>query len=186
MKISFGKKIAGLAVAGAVIAGAGTVAWAANNGASATNSTLMSASALASAAVTPAAATQATGKAAKADKGGGLAVLRRADHGDLEIRVKGSGGNTAATWETVTFDRGKVTSVAADHITLARPDGKSTTLTINASTKYKGVTSWQQVTTSKGAVVISENGTATTIAQRKPTATPSAPAAPANGAAPAA
>lgn len=164
MKLSFGKKIAGLAVAGVVMAGAGTMAWADSNGSPAATPTTKA----------PAAAAKATDKAA----GKGLAILRRADHGDVEVKVKDGGSGTPA-WKTVSFDKGQVTDVAADHITLARPDGKSVRLTINASTKYKGITSWQEVAKSKGAIVISENGTATTILQRKApaSATGGAPAA---------
>jgi hypothetical protein len=147
MKLSFGKKIASLAVVGAVLAGAGTVAWA-------------DSSSSASAAATTTTPAAAPAKAA----GRGRSILRRADHGVVEIKVKGATG--IATWQTVTFDRGKVSTVTAGQITLARPDGTSVTLTINASTKYRGVTSWQEITTAKGAIVVSENGTATTIAQR--------------------
>jgi hypothetical protein len=158
MKLSFGKKIAGLAVVGAVLAGAGTVAWADTNSGAST------------ATAAPVAATAAPAKAGRR----GLAILRRADHGIVEIKVKGVATGTAtgtaaagtATWQTVTFDRGKVSNVTGSQITLARPDGTSVTLTINAGTTYKGVASWQQVTTAKGAIVVSENGTATTIAQR--------------------
>ncbi len=156
MKLSFGKKIASLAVVGAVLAGAGTVAWADSNSGASTAST---------ATVAPVAAAAAPAQASHR----GFAILRRADHGVVEIKVTGAATGTAAgtaTWQTVTFDRGKVSTVTAGQITLARPDGTSVTLTINAGTKYKGVTSWQQVTTAKGAIVVSENGTATTIAQR--------------------
>jgi hypothetical protein len=152
MKLSFGKKIASLAVVGVVLAGAGTVAWADSNSGASTAPTSTAA---------PVAATAAPAKASRR----GLALLRRADHGVVEIKVKGTTTGTA-TWQTVTFDRGKVSKVTAGQITLARPDGTSVTLTINAGTNYKGVTSWQQVATAKGAVVVSENGAATTIAQR--------------------
>ena len=119
------------------------------------------------AATTPAAASaNATAK--------GLAILRRADHGTVEVKVKGVATGTAtgtaaaatATWQTFTFDRGKVTTVTADQITLARPDGVSVTLTITPTTKYRGVTSWSEITTAKRATVVSQNGTATIIAQR--------------------
>ena len=168
MKLSFGTKVAGLALAGTVLAGAGTMAWADNTGGAGASSgaAATSAPAATSAKATATAAAQASGR--------GLALLRRADHGDVEVRVKGTSGTP--TWKTVTFDRGQVTDVAADHITLARPDGKSVTLKINGDTKYKGITSWQQVTKAQGAIVISENGNATVILQKAPgTAKPAAP-----------
>jgi hypothetical protein len=156
MKLSFGTKVAGLALAGTVLAGAGTMAWADNTGGAAASS---------GAAASPAPAAASAQAAAKAS-GRGLALLRRADHGDVEVSVKGTTGTP--TWKTVTFDRGQVTDVAADHITLARPDDKSVTLKINGDTKYKGITSWQQVTKAQGAIVISENGNATVILQKAP------------------
>jgi hypothetical protein len=153
MKLSFGTKVAGLALAGTILAGAGTMAWADNTGGAAS-----SAPAASPAAASAAAAAKASGR--------GLGILRRADHGDVEVKVKGTSGTP--TWKTVTFDRGQVSDVGADHITLARPDGKSVTLKINADTKYKGITSWQQVTKSQGAIVISENQNATVILQKTP------------------
>src|ERR1700722_18578249 len=155
MKLSLGKKIAGVAVAGAVLVGAGTVAWAAGNTGSTTAAINTSSADAATAATAP--------PASAVRKGTDL--LRRADHGTIEIKVKGA-TKGAATWQTVTFDRGKATAVSASQITLARPDGKTVQLTINASTKYRGVTSWQQVATAKDATVVSENGTATIIGQR--------------------
>jgi hypothetical protein len=146
MKFSIGKKIAAFAVAGVVLVGAGTVAFAQTSPGPTTTA--------------PAASATTPGKATGKAMGQGLALLKRADHGDIEVKVKGG------TWKTVTFDRGQVGAVAADQITLARPDGKSVTLTINAATKFRGVTSWQQVTKAQGAVVVSDNGTATLIVQK--------------------
>jgi len=163
MQLNLGRKAAALAVAGVVMAGAGAVAWADSNGGSSAAPVAPS-NAPATTPPVKGAGQAAGGKgtaAGKAAGGGGLGILRAADHGDVDIKVKATGA-----WQTVTFDRGQVTDVAADHITLARPDGKSVTLTISASTRYRGVTSWQTVTKSKGAVVISANGSATAIMQR--------------------
>ncbi len=181
MKLSFGTKVAGLALAGTLLAGAGTMAWADNTGAAA--STSASTSGAAGAAAPASASAKAAGKAAAKASGRGLAILRRADHGDVEVSVKGTSGTP--TWKTVTFDRGQVSDVAADHITLARPDGKSVTLKITGDTKYKGITSWQQVTKAQGAIVISESGNATVILQKTAgAAKPAAPATPATPASP--
>lgn len=166
MAISIGTKIASAALAGTLALGAGAVAWAAEG--SGTSPAPSSTPAASNA--TGAAGTKAAGKA-----GAGLGLLRRADHGDVEVKVKGANG-AAPTWATVTFDRGQVSSIAADHITLARPDGQSVTLKIDGTTKYHGVTSWQQVQTNQPAVVISRAGTATQIVQ-KATAPAAAPAA---------
>ncbi|HEX3427010.1 MAG TPA: hypothetical protein VHT30_12815 [Acidimicrobiales bacterium] len=164
MTLSLGKKIAGAAVAGLVLVGAGTAAWAAGSGGSSSNPSTPAVAA------TPAAAqSKAAGRAGR--------ILRRADHGTLEIKVKGTNG-AAATWKTFTFDRGKVSAVSASQITLARPDGQSVTLQIGPGTTYRGVTSWQQIMTAKGAIVISQNGTATIIAQSSKTAAPASGTAP--------
>lgn len=165
MKLSLGKKIAGAALAGAVLVGAGTVAYAAtSSGATGTP---------------PVAVASTTGPAASGTAGTGLGaaaarvaqLVKRADHGTVEVKAK-SAGSTTATWQTFTFDRGQVSAVSATSITLARPDGQSVTLSIGANVKYKGVTSWQGIATSKGAVVISQSGGALIIAQKAGTSTP--------------
>jgi hypothetical protein len=166
MKLSLGKKIAGAAVAGAVLVGAGSMAWAYGNGNSNGSSTAALAASITS--TTPTATAGSAGKGKAGDRVG--AVLRRADHGTIEIKAKASTTGTA-TWQTFTFDRGKVTTVTAGQIVVARPDGQSVTLTINAGTTYRGVTSWQQVATSKGAIVVSANGAATIVAQKASPAT---------------
>ena len=68
--------------------------------------------AIAKAAASGAAAPAAAGKAG---------VLKGAIHGDLLVR--GQDGST----RTVTFDRGKVTAIAASSITIQRPDDVSVT-----------------------------------------------------------
>jgi hypothetical protein len=170
MKLTLGKKIAGVAVAGAVLVGAGTMAWAATSSASTAPTTPASSAAASPAGTSPSA--KAAGKGAK--------LLRRADHGTIEIKVKGATKGTA-TWETVTFDRGNASAVTASQITVARPDGQTAQLTINAGTTYRGVTSWQQIATGKGVTVVSMNGTATIIQQKvgatTPTTTAPAPVA---------
>jgi hypothetical protein len=67
---------------------------------------------------------------------------------------------------TVTFDRGTVTAASATSITLSRADGQSTTLTIDANTKFHGVASVAALQTGKPAVVMSRTGTATQIFQK--------------------
>lgn len=152
MKLSLGKKIAAVGVAGAVLVGAGTVAWADSNSGSSP-----------APASTPAAATPATATGKAAQKHAG--IFDRADHGTIEIKMKAATTGTA-TWQTVTFDRGQVSAATAGQITLARPDGQSVTLTIGPNTKWQGVTSEAQIVTGKGALVVSEDGTALIIRQR--------------------
>lgn len=155
MGLSMGKKIAGFAVAGAVVlGGAGAVAWADNASGTGSPSTAPAAGAPAAGAPAPAAKHGGT----KAGGKGGDA-LRLADHGTLDVKIEDK-------WVTVNFDRGQVTDVAADHITLARPDGKSVTLKLTPDTKYRGVASWSDINKDKPAVVVSNgDGTARQVVQ---------------------
>jgi hypothetical protein len=157
MAISFGKKLAGAALAGAVALGAGTAAMAAGGGAAASSTAPASGSLTA----------KAAGAAGAKVKGAG--ILRRADHGDIEVQVKAAKG-APKTWETITFDKGNVTDVAADHITVARPDGQSVTLKIDATTKFHGVAAVAEVQKDKPVIVLSKGGLATQILQAKPKA----------------
>lgn len=84
--------------------------------------------------------------------------MRSADHATVEVKRHGA-------WVTLTFDRGKVTAASASSITLLRPDGRSTTIALSASTRYRGVTSASGLVTGRPAVVISEGGTAIWVAQ---------------------
>jgi len=95
---------------------------------------------------------------------GARAVLRGAVHGDLIVK------NDAGTFETVTFDRGKVTAKDAGHISLDRPDGVKVDVKVDANTTYKGVANLDQVQTGRPAVVVSKDGTARVVAQRTPKA----------------
>jgi hypothetical protein len=171
MAFSIGKKIAAAAVVGFVGLGAGAAAWATEGS-----------SAAPAAATAPAGSTAAAGAKAGGKKGGvALRILKRADHGTIEIKVKGATSATP-TWQTFTFDKGSVTTISATSITVARPDGQSTTLTIGATTKFRGVTTWQAVLTGKPVLVISENGTATQVIQAKAkTSVPPTSAPPAAG-----
>lgn len=70
-------------------------------------------------------------------------------------------------WVTITWDRGDVTAVSSNEITLQRPDGVSVTLAITADTKFLGVADADAVRTGDPALVISQQGKATQVAQRK-------------------
>ncbi len=85
-------------------------------------------------------------------------LIARSDHATVELKVKGQ-------WVTFDLDRGKVTSVSATAITLARPDGRSVTLAIDSATRWGRVTSAGSVKTGREATVISENGAARRVIQ---------------------
>lgn len=71
--------------------------------------------------------------AAKAPvRAGGFGVLKGAIHGDLLVR-----GEDGAT-RTVTFDRGKLTAITADSITIERPDGVSVSKNLTDQTVFNG------------------------------------------------
>jgi hypothetical protein len=63
---------------------------------------------------------------------GGPAGARNALHG--EVVVSKDGGGT----ETITFQRGEVTDVNANAVTVKSEDGVSTTYTVNGDTKING------------------------------------------------
>ena len=129
--------------------GAGAAAWA--DGGSATTPPP---------AATSAAPAKLGAAGKKAQVAQARAVLRRSDHGTLEYKDK------TGAWVTIDLDRGKVTSAAADHITLARPDGQSVTLKLTSATTYHGIASLAQIQTGKGALVISHpEGTAMQVDQ---------------------
>jgi hypothetical protein len=97
-------------------------------------------------------------------------IIGRAVHGQIVVRTKSG-------FETVTFDRGKVTNATSTSITLLRPDQVSVTLTLGSATRYLGITGASDIKSGQGAVVISRDGAATAVAQRaKPRASSSAPA----------
>jgi hypothetical protein len=140
------KKLAAIAVAFVVVLGAGAYAYADN----ATPGTPSVSAAAGAAGID---ANAAVGKGRRA-----LAILRHADHGDLSVRTKDG-------FRTVTFDRGKVTAASDTSITVMRPDGVSVTKTIDASTKFKGISSASDIKTGKGAIVVSDGDTALAVAQ---------------------
>ena len=164
MGVSVGKMGATAAVAGAVGLGAVGVAGWANSGGTGNGTT-------ATLAAQTASATSTSGPVKARHAGGLVGLLRRSDHGTFEVK------NKAGQWVTYTFDRGKVTAVNGQSITLARPDGQSVTLTITPETRFRGVTSAADIKTGRGAIVVSDSaGKALIIAQRDRQAMPAQPA----------
>ena len=104
-------------------------------------------------AVAKAAATGAPAPAAAGRKAG---ILKGAIHGDLIVR--GKDGST----HTVTFDRGKVSSISASSITIQRPDGVSVTDDVNDQTVFNGVAR-DQLQTGTPAIVVADGHTATHV-----------------------
>lgn len=85
----------------------------------------------------------------------------RGVHGDTI--VKGKDGQ----WVTITWDRGEVTAASATSVTLARKDGVSVTIKLDATTTFHGISDATGLRTGEPALVISKAGTATQVAQRK-------------------
>lgn len=90
----------------------------------------------------------------------GRSLLSRADHATVEIKKGGK-------WVTVDVDRGNVTAASTSSITLSRPDGQSVTLQLSSSTKFRGkeATSASALKTGVRAVVVSQNGAATSVTE---------------------
>lgn len=143
------RHLAGLTVA-ALIAGGGAAAWAAAPSAPAAQ---------------PAAQSQQQPEGQQG-KRGGAGLARRAVHGDLIVRAKGG------TFQNVTLDRGTVQAKGDNTITLKRPDGPVVTVKVDGNTRYRGVSSFDQVQTGQPAEVLSHEGTALAVAQRQPGASP--------------
>jgi len=89
---------------------------------------------------------------------GGL--FRRTVHGDLIVRGK-------TGFENVTYDRGKLTSVASGSLTIQRPDGPSVTVKLTSTTRYRGVSGPGELEVGKGTVVLSRDGSALVVGQRR-------------------
>ena len=105
----------------------------------------------------------ATGAAAPAAAGGKAGVMKGAIHGDLLVR------NRDGSTRTVTFDRGKVTSVSASAITIERPDGVSVTKDVTDQTVFKG-TARDQLGAGTPVIVVSEGQAATHVVSKGPRA----------------
>ena len=90
----------------------------------------------------------------------GHRLAHRAVHGDLIVR--GEDGE----FENVTFDRGRLTSVAEGSLTLERPDGVTVTVTLDDATRYRGVESADALRAGRPVFVTSKDGTATVVRQR--------------------
>jgi hypothetical protein len=101
----------------------------------------------------------ATGAPAPAAAGGKAGILKGAIHGDLLVRSKD--GST----HTVTFDRGKVSSISASSITIQRPDGVSVTDDLTDQTVFNGIPR-DQLQTGTPAIVVAEGHTATHVVTR--------------------
>jgi hypothetical protein len=87
-------------------------------------------------------------------------LRRRTVHGDLTVKTKDG-------FQQVTVDRGRLTSVDGATLTVTRPDGPVATFTVNDQTRFRGVESVEQLQTGKPVFVVSVDGVAKGVAQRK-------------------
>ncbi len=111
----------------------------------------------------------------------GLGLLGKAVHGSVVVP-----GPTEGTWQTVTFDRGKVDATTdGSRIVLDRPDGETVTIALTADTKYHGIADAAGIKKGEPAMVISKDAKATQVVQRDPEHTkPPMPGDPAHESAP--
>lgn len=89
-------------------------------------------------------------------------LLGRTVHGELIVR------NREGAFEKVMVDRGSVTAVGADSITLRRPDDVDVTVELDDQTRYVGVDGASAVQKDRPAMVVSKDGAATMVMQRDP------------------
>jgi hypothetical protein len=101
------------------------------------------------------ASSQAGAAEAGAAKAGRLkaGLLKGAIHGDLLVRAEDG------TTRTVTFDRGKVTTITAGSITIERPDGISVSKVLTDRTVFNG-TPREQIQPGAAVAVVSSGDTA--------------------------
>jgi hypothetical protein len=101
----------------------------------------------------------ANGAPSPAAAGGKAGILKGAIHGDLLVR--GQDGST----HTVTFDRGKISSLSASSITIQRPDGVAVSDDLTDQTVFNG-TPRDQLTSGTPVIVVSDGHTATHVVSR--------------------
>jgi hypothetical protein len=90
---------------------------------------------------------------------GGVAGLKRAIHGELLV------GGAQRGYRTVVFDRGRITAVSGDSITLERPDGESVTAKLTDATKFNG-TPRDQLKAGDAVLVVQSDGTAARVVSK--------------------
>jgi hypothetical protein len=94
---------------------------------------------------------------------GPAVALGRAAHADLVVPKRGAEGQ----WETIQVDRGKVTAVSAESISLQRPDGPTVTLKVVAATRLQGAEKVTDLAVGRQVVVVSAGGEARSIVARR-------------------
>jgi hypothetical protein len=106
------------------------------------------------------------GRPGRPGKGGrrdGLPFVGKAAHAELVVPKPDAAGQ----WETVVLDRGTITAVSAESITLLRPDGPTVTIRVVPATKVRGAGSVAELTPGRHAVVVSAGGEARAIVARR-------------------
>src|SRR3954453_22238471 len=165
MKMSSLKRFAVGAVMAAVVLGGGALAYGAVMPARSSVDAQLSAALAADPGTDPGAQGTAPSQAdrradrraarrgGKAGLGAGLR-LGAVAHGDIIVRTKDG------TFQSVAIDRGKVQSVDGDKLTIVRPDGPTVVVTVDASTKYRGISGLQELTKDARVGVASRDGKA--------------------------
>lgn len=152
-QVNIRQKIAAAAVGVALLGGGAGLAVAMGGTSSAATSDTSSATTSGGAAAAQPPAGQ------KGDKRAGAQFLRRVVHGDLKVRTKDG-------FDNVAYDRGKVTSKTGNSFTLQRPDNATVTIKVDGNTKYRGISSVDELQVGKPTIVVSKDGTALMVGQR--------------------
>lgn len=87
------------------------------------------------------------------------ALAARTVHADLIVRAQEGFAN-------LTYDRGEVTAVSDNSVTLRRADGVSVSVTLTDATRYVGVDDPGEIETGEQAAVLAREGEALVVAQR--------------------
>ncbi|HEY3240211.1 MAG TPA: hypothetical protein VGL92_11640 [Acidimicrobiia bacterium] len=92
-------------------------------------------------------------------EGAGRGPLQQAIHGDLLLQAREGGTRE------VSFDRGRITSMSEDSITIERPDGQSVSAGITAGTTFNG-TPRSELTAGSPVLVVHADGQALRVVSR--------------------
>jgi hypothetical protein len=105
-------------------------------------------------------AQQQTGARDRLARRPGVALMRRAVHGDLVVRDK------QGQFVPVAFDRGTLVSHDGTTLTVKRPDGATVTSTLTDQTRFRGINSAAELRDGARTLVVSRDGKALVVAQK--------------------
>lgn len=89
-----------------------------------------------------------------------IKLARHTVHGELVVKM-------GEEFHTVTYDRGQLQSVEGATLHVERPDGAKVDVTVGEGTEFRGVASAAELRAGDPVFVLSHDGEALVVAQRK-------------------